>query len=230
MHIKNIHCMIEKMAEYCKCDIERGYENLDLTVAGPAIDILKDLCEAEYYARIAKAMEKEEEEEKREDEYGRMFYPRRRDSRGRFMSGRGRRGYDEPPYMHMPDMRDIRIMDGMSGYEGWEPDRDMDMSVGRMYYAGETNSSSRGGNRQGSNDGGARRTNGGNSRYGFSYDEYLEKRKGLNPGHPEEKKKREELLDNYLEELCDMSKEVVEGMTPEEKQKWKTKITKILNM
>lgn len=225
MHIKNIHCMIEKMAEYCKCDIEKGYERLDLKTTGPAIDILKDLCEAEYYARIAKAMEKEEEEEKLEQEVGRMFYPRRRNSRGQFMGG-GRRGYDEPPYMHMPDMRDIRIMDGMSGYEGWEPDRDMDILKGRMYYAGDR----QGTGREWSGNGQRSQVQGSESRYGFSHDEYLEKRKSLNPMQPEDKRKREELLDGYLEDLCDMSKEVVDGMTPEEKQKWKSKITKILNM
>lgn len=218
MHIKSIHCMIEKMAEYCKCDIERGYESLDLTVVGPAIDILKDLCEAEYYSRISKAMEKEEEEEKKEEEYGRMFYPRRRNSRGQFMRG-GRRGYDEPPYMHMPDMRDIRIMDGMGGYDSWEPDRDMDMSKGRMYYSDKGRDMDR--------DAWEKMPE---TRYGYSHDEYLEKRKGLNPMQPEDKKKRDELLDRSLEDLCDMSKEMVDGMTPEEKQKWKTKITKILNM
>lgn len=216
MHIKNIHCMIEKMAEYCKCDIEKGYDKLNLATAGAAVDILKDLCEAEYHARVSKAMEKEEEEEEMEERYGRMFYPRRRDSRGRFI---GRRGYDEPPYMHMPDMRDIRIMDGMSGYEGWETDRDMDVAKGRMYYA----------DKRGRDEwDGAYNTP--ESRYGFSHDEYLKKRKSLNPMQPEDKRRRDELLDGYLEDLGDMSKELVDGMTPEEKQKWKTKITKILNM
>lgn len=216
MHIKRIHEMVERLTECTKAAIDGDKVTVGQYPIGEVVDMIKDLCEAEYYAREAKAQEKEEEEDKKEEEYGRMFYPRRRDSRGRFMSNRGRYGFPEPPYIHMPEM------------EPWG--RDMDMMDGRMYYDGGRGSSG-GRTRQGSNDGGNRgTTRSGNSRYGFSHDEYLEKRKEHEGQDPENKRKRMELLDEYLEDLCDMSKEVVQGMTPEEKQMWKSKITKILNM
>lgn len=213
MHIKRIHEMVERLTECTKSAIEGDKTSVGKYPIGDVVDMIKDLCEAEYYAREAKCLEKEEEEE-----YGRMFYPRRRDSRGRFMSNRrGRYGYEEPPYMHMPLE--------MGEYEEWDPERDMDLKHGRMYYDGGRGRTSRGGTAgtaySGSNP---------MSRYGFSHDEYLQKRREHEGQDPESKKKRMELLDEYLEDLCDMSKEVVQGMSPEEKQMWKSKITKILNM
>lgn len=150
MHVKNIHCMIEKLAECAKCEVENGIEQLDTKEMGEVTDMIKDLCEAEYYARIAKAMEKSEEDEKKEDEYflkmlkeeygeeegEKRFYsgqPRSSTS-GRFMrrgDGRrsnrgGRRGYEEPMYEMTPEM--FRMYPA-------EHYRDMDRAEGRMYYS-----------------------------------------------------------------------------------------------
>lgn len=156
MHIKNIHCMVEKLAECAKCEVEKGIEQLNTEEMGEVTDMIKDLCEAEYYARIAKAMEKSEEENEAEekymkmkmkeehaddykrymDEYGedgeRRFYDNYRyKSSGRFApKGRGsympRRGYDEPPYYHMMP----------EDYKEHDPEywRDMDRKSGKMYY------------------------------------------------------------------------------------------------
>ena len=159
MHIKNIHCMIEKLAEYCKCDIEKGYDQLDVNVVGDAVDMLKDLCEAEYYAKIAKSMEKEEEDEKKENEYflkmlkeeygdeegEKRFYDNYRyKSSGRFApKGKGsympRRGYEEPPYYRMnPEM-----------YKEHDPEwyRDMDRQTkGVMYFSSPMSGNMSGGN------------------------------------------------------------------------------------
>lgn len=167
MHIKNIHCMVEKLAECAKCEVEKGIEQLNTEEMGAVTDMLKDLCEAEYYAREAKEMEKEEEDEKKENEYflkmlkeeygeeegEKRFYsgqPRSRTS-GRFMRrGDGRRrGYEEPPYYHMsPEM-----------YKEHDPEwyRDMDRVSGKMYYTptsggnsgGQSGSSMSGGNMSG---------------------------------------------------------------------------------
>ena len=191
MHIKHIHEMIEKLAEYCKCDIEKGYDKLDVNVVGGAVDMLKDLCDAEYYARLAKCLEKEEDENKEEekyflkmlkeekqDEYKRMkeeygedegerrFYDNYRYANGRFApkgrgsyeprrSGRrGRRGYEEMPYMMMPEMYDPEYY------------RDLDReNMGRMYYSGGGSS----GGSSGGNSGGSSGDNfGGNSGGGSS--------------------------------------------------------------
>lgn len=214
MHIKRMHEMIEKLTECTKSAMDGEKLTVGKYPIGDVVDMIKDLNEAEYYAKICKAMDEAEEEEK----HDRMFYPRRRDSRGRFVGNRGRYGYDEPPYMHMPlegmDMGEYRSMHGMSGTNYG---RDMDLKKGRMYY-----------------DDKQREWDDMDevmpSRYGFSHDEYLEKRKMYANQTPEDKKKRRELLDGYLEDLGDMSKEIVDGMTMEEKQLWKTKLTQILNM
>lgn len=181
MHIKHMHEMIEKLAEYGKCMVEAGAGSGDVNVVvtGQIVDMIKDLACAEKDARICKAMEKEEEEEKEEekrlikmlkeenkDEYKRMreeygeeeadrrFYDNWRHSDGRFArkgtgsyrprsSGR-RRGYEEPPYLHMP--LDYRM--DMEDYTAYPPEywRDMDRGMGKMYYTDGGSGGSYGGN------------------------------------------------------------------------------------
>ena len=130
MHIKNIHCMVEKLSEAAKHEVEtKSIKDINAKELGEVIDMIKDLSEAEYYAKITKAME--------ESEYGedydkdgpleqRMYYRGQpRDSMGRFTSGRrgrrgGRRGYE----MMMP-------MDDVYDEDYW---RQMDMMQGKMFY------------------------------------------------------------------------------------------------
>lgn len=202
MHIKHMHEMIEKLAEYGKCMVEAGAGSGDVNVVvtGQIVDMIKDLACAEKDARICKAMEKEEEEEKEEekrlikmlkeenkDEYKRMreeygeeeadrrFYDNWRHSDGRFArkgtgsyrprsSGR-RRGYEEPPYLHMP--LDYRM--DMEDYTAYPPEywRDMDRGMGKMYFTDGGSGGSYGGN-SGGNSGqsgnmGGSGMNGGNS-------------------------------------------------------------------
>lgn len=180
MHIKNIHCMVEKLAECAKCEVEKGIEQLNTEEMGAVTDMLKDLCEAEYYARIAKSMEKSEEDEKKENEYflkmlkeeygeeegEKRFYsgqPRSRTS-GRFMrrgdgrrSNSGRRGYEE--MMPMDYRMDI---EGYKMYpaEYW---RDVDRASGRMYFSGGGSSGSSGNSGGTSGQSGSSGMSGGNS-------------------------------------------------------------------
>lgn len=71
---------------------------------------------------------------------------------------------------------------------------------------------------------------GGNSRYGYSHDEYMEKRKEYPMTDAEGAKHRKQLLNDYMDDLYDMAKEMVSDMSPEEKQMWKNKLTQIVNM
>ena len=128
MHIKHIHEMIEKLSECACAELSSGIENVNTCEMGQVIDMIKDLADAEYHARISKAMEEADEDDRR-------YYDEYRYKSGRFApKGHGmRRGYNETPYWHMtPEM-----------YHDWDPDRDMDRDKhGRMYYT-EPKSSSR---------------------------------------------------------------------------------------
>lgn len=146
MHIKRMHEIVEKLTESALCEINKGIEYVNTEEYGEVTDMIKDIAEAEYYARLAKCLEKDEEEKKewekakeimrmkededfsREEENQRMFYrgqPRSRTS-GRYMrrgddrrSNRGRRGYSDPMMM---EEYDPYYLDYLRG----EPDR--------MYY------------------------------------------------------------------------------------------------
>lgn len=209
MHIKHIHCMVEKLSECASCELEKGIECVDTNEMGAVIDMIKDLCEAEYYAHISKAMEEEAEEE---EEGERRYYPRRRDSMGRFVGG-GRRGFEPYPFPMRPWMD-----------EETEWQRRNDVQEGRMYYPNQGS---------GTYSGGIKRESAmpprQMSRYGYSHDEYM-KSKQWDSADPEHHKMRKQKLDEYLNDLQEMGKEVVQDMTPEEKQLWKQKISKLMNL
>ena len=112
MHIKRIHEMIESLTECTKEAIESDQTCVGSYPIGEVVDMIKDLADAEYHARIAKAMEEAEEDDKEEEKYllkrfkeeygddeGRRYYDEWRYSSGRFApKGRGmRRGFDETP-------------------------------------------------------------------------------------------------------------------------------------
>lgn len=248
MHIKNIHCMIEKLAECAKCEIEKGIEQVNTEEMGEVTDMLKDLCEAEYYAKIAKAMEKAEEEDKKEDEYmlkrfkeefgeedgEKRYYDNYRYANGRFApKGRGsyeprrsgRRGYEEPMYMMTPEM-----------YHMYTPEmmRDMDRQDGRMYYSGgnsnsgsgnssSTSSGNSGGNRYyGGNESGSRDIREG--RAGQSRRSYMETKEMHKGNTPEEKQRKMKELEKYMSELSGDVTEMIEGASQEEKTMLKSKL------
>lgn len=115
-----------------------------------------------------------------------------------------------------------RRMNGNGGRRGYEPymnesdSRRMgEMGYGRMGYS--NNSSNQSSRSQG-------------TRYGYSHDEFLEAKKMYSLNDPEGKNKRMEALNDYLEDLTDSAKTLVMGMSPEEKQMWKSKINNIINM
>lgn len=84
----------------------------------------------------------------------------------------------------------------------------------------------RGGSQSGSRSGNySRGGQSSGSRYGYSHDEYMMSKKTSND--PE---KRKELLNTYMNDLQEMAKDMIEDMTPDEKQMWKVKLNKIMNM
>ena len=233
MHIKNIRCIEEKLAEAIKCEFEKGIDKVNTSEMGKATDMLKDAAEAEYYARIAKAMEKADSEDEEADKHmmkqlkeeygeddGRRYYDNYRYMRtGRFApKGRGtympRRGYETPIEYHMtPEM-----------YREHDPEyyRDVDRNIGRMYYTEtgmreNTGNSSRTGMRDGRE-----------GRSGASRRSYIET-KEMHPDNSQESKQAKmKELEKYMSDLGVDMAEMIKDMTPEERTLAKTKLTTLV--
>lgn len=233
MHIKNIRCIEEKLAEAIRCEFDKGIENVNTAEMGKATDMLKDAAEAEYYARIAKAMEEAEKEDEESQKYmlkqlkeeygeddGRRYYDNYRYMRtGRFApKGRGtympRRGYETPIEYHMtPEM-----------YREHDPEyyRDMDRDMGRMYYtetgmSGNTGDSSRTGMRDGRE-----------GRSGMSRRSYMQT-KEMHPDNSQESKQMKmKELEKYMGELSGDITEMIAGASNEEKTMLKAKLQTLM--
>ena len=219
MHIKNIHSMIEKLSECAKCELDKGIESIDTKEMGEVAEIIKELCEAEYYAKVSKAMDEHDFDNAEEimDDGRRGYRGQPRDSRGRYM----RRGYEEM-MGYMPEMY-----------------RDMDRdSMGRMYYTGNTSTGgsqgqSNSGSSMGSSNSGSMGYSDGmmrdsrEGRSGQSRRSYMET-KEMHKGNSEEDKmakKRE--LDKWMSDFSSDVKELVGDMTAEEKTLLKTRLNNL---
>lgn len=250
MHIKRIHEMVEELTECTLSAIKANESRVGDFAIPDVIDMIKDLCCAEKDAREAKEKEKEEEDEKKENEYflkmlkeeygeeegEKRFYsgqPRSRTS-GRFMSrGDGRRrGYEEPPYLHMPV--DYRM--DMEDYTAYPPEywRDMDRKgMNRLYYtdggSGGSYEGSSGGNSGQSGNMGGSGMSGGNS--GGNVRGYSD---GYNDGYSEgERNGRKQGGNSRYERAKRGYEEVKEshkGNTPEDKQLTMREAEKVLNV
>ena len=210
MHIERIHKMIECLTEKALGELDKGVENVNTEEMGEAVDMIKDLCEAEYKAVIVKSMKKADEEEEEynkellralKDKYGeeggRRFYDHYRYANGRFApKGKGtyRRGYEEPPYMHM--------------YPEAEHMRDMDRDYGKMYYTEPVNES-------------------GYDRAKRNYTETKEMHSGTTP---EDKEQRMKALDKYIKTVTnEIIKIVSDNATTEEKSLIKNNMNNLMS-
>lgn len=210
MHIERIHKMIECLTEKALGELDKGVENVNTEEMGEAVDMIKDLCEAEYKAVIVKSMKKADEEEEEynkellralKDKYGeeggRRFYDHYRYANGRFApKGKGtyRRGYEEPPYMHM--------------YPEAEHMRDMDRDYGKMYYTEPVNES-------------------GYDRAKRNYTETKEMHSGTTP---EDKEQRMKALDKYIKTVTnEIIKIVSDNATAEEKSLIKNNMNNLMS-
>lgn len=135
---KPLKKLCEKLEESITAEFNKGVKQIDVMEMKEAIDMLKDLYEAKekmvkacYYKQIVEAMEEHDfdDEEDIMDEGRKGYRGQPRDSMGRYMSRRNRRGrrmgYTEPPYYHMMPDYDMDSMEHM---------RDMDKMDGKMYY------------------------------------------------------------------------------------------------
>ena len=222
MHIKRIHEMIESLTECTKEAIESDQTCVGSYPIGEVVDMIKDLADAEYHARIAKALEEAEEDDKEEEKYllkrfkeeygddeGRRYYDEWRYSSGRFApKGRGmRRGFDETPYWHMtPEMY-----------------RDMDIDMDRMYsYPRKTGRERKTDRNYYGGDSGMRDSREGKS--GMSRKTYMESKQMYSSDTPENKQHKMRDLETYMRELSDDVTEMISDSTPEEKTMLKAKL------
>ena len=224
MHIKNSRCIEKKLAEAIKCEFEKGIESINTSEMAKVIDMLKDVTEAEYHARIAVAMEKSEKDNEDSERYmmkkfietyeddGRRYYDVWRYNNGHFApKGKGtRRGYEEniPEYHMTPEM-----------YKNYSPEyfRDMDRDFGKMYY---TDTSSINMTRTPMRDVKEGRS-------GMSRRTYMETKEIHKGNTPQDKDVKMKDLDHYLNELGEDVKEMIIDATPEEKQLMKTKLSNL---
>lgn len=209
MHIERIHKMVECLTEKTLSELDKGIENVNTEEMSEAVDMIKDLCEAEYKAVIVKSMKKADEEEEEynkellralKDEYGeesgRRFYDHYRYANGRFApKGKGtyRRGYEEPPYMHM--------------YPEAEHMRDMDRDYGKMYYTESVNESG----------------------YDRAKRMYTETKEMHKANTPEDKEHKMKALDGYIKELGGDITQLIGDMTAEERNLMRTKLSTLVS-
>lgn len=217
MDIKRMHDMIEKLSECAKSEFEKGIENVNTDEMGKVTDMLKDLAEAIYYRTLTNIM-KESDVEDVLGMLDRRFYDDYRyKTTGRYApkgkgSYVGRRGYEEPPYMHMMNREDLDDWDSMSERERM---RDLDRaSRGRMYYT-ETEPMHKDGGMRDSREG----------RAGMMRKGYMETKEMHKGTTPQDKEANMHSLESYLKELSEDLTGLLADMTPEERQMAKTKIT-----
>lgn len=216
MHIERIHKMQECLTEKAVNELEKGVENVDTSEMGQVVDMIKDLAEAEYHSIISKAMKKADEEEEEYDkellrslkaeygeESGRRYYDQYRYANGRFApKGRGtRRGYEEPPYYHMP-----------VNYNDMEYMRDMDKSQGKMYYSEPI------------------APHVSESNYDRAKRHYTETKEMHSGITPEDKEQRMKALDKYIKTVTnEIIKIVSDNATAEEKNLIKSNINNLVS-
>lgn len=216
MHIERMHKMQECLTEKAVNELEKGIENVDTSEMGQVVDMIKDLAEAEYHSIISKAMKKADEEEEEYDkellrslkaeygeESGRRYYDQYRYANGRFApKGRGtRRGYEEPPYYHMP-----------VNYNDMEYMRDMDKSRGKMYYSEPI------------------APHVSESNYDRAKRHYTETKEMHSGITPEDKEQRMKALDKYIKTVTnEIIKIVSDNATAEEKNLIKSNINNLVS-
>lgn len=225
MHIKNIHSIIERLSECVKCEVDKGIDQVDTKEMGEVADIIKDLCEAEYYAKISKAMDEAEYGEDYDymgayDEHERKGYRGQpRDSRGRYMS---RRSYTEPMMMH-DDMREKDYMDGRMYYGGSTGGNTSNMGGASSGMSGGSSNTGSRGYSEGGQMSSRMQRDGREGRSGESRRGYMESKE---TGKDKSEKMHE--LETYMKDLSEDVTEMIGGMSPEEKALMKNKMQTLM--
>lgn len=208
-----MHKWAKQIMECVKAKVDGiGIDNFE----GQNLDDLKDFTEiAKNIAcfdkdyRIVEAMEKSEDNEdimrmleQYEDYPDRRYYDHYRYANGRFApKGRGtRRGYEEPPYYHMP-----------VNYNDMEYMRDMDKGQGKMYYSEPI------------------APHVSESGYDRAKRNYTETKEMHKNNTPEDKEHKMKVLDGYIKELGGDITQLIGDMTAEERNLMRTKLSTLVS-
>ena len=225
--------MIEKLTKCAEMELEKGVENINAEEMSEVTDMIKDLAEAEYYAKISKAMDESEYGVDYDymgayDEHERKGYrgqPRSKTS-GRFMRrGDGRRSYIPMMYEHdynWDDMEYQRDMDRNSHNRMYYTDGNMSGSSSSGMNSGSMGSS--GGNR-GYSDGGRGNSE---SRYDRARRGYEETKSMHKDNSAESKQMKMKSLEDYTKELASDITDMVQDMSAEEKTLLKQKMQMLM--
>lgn len=223
-----MHKWAKQIMECVKAKVDGiGIENFE----GQNLDDLKDwteiakniVCFDKDY-NIVESMKKSEDNEdimrmleQYEDYPERRFYDHYRYANGRFApKGRGtRRGYAEPPYYHqMP--QDYREWESMPEAERM---RDLDRAMlGRMFFTEPMRDDGMKSDTHDVKEG----------RAGVNRRSYIETKELHNGDSAADKDAKMKELEKYMKSLSEDVTELFSGMSPEEKQLTKTKLTTLV--
>ena len=224
-----MHKWAKQIMECVKAKVDGiGIDNFE----GQNLDDLKDFTEiAKNIAcfdkdyRIVEAMEKSEDNEdimrmleQYEDYPDRRFYDNYRYMRtGKYApkgkgSYIGRRGYIEPPYLHMyPDYSDYDDMGKLTDM------RDMDRGIGRMYFTEPVSGTT-------SSDMEMPESN-----YDRAKRNYTETKEMHKNNTPDDKEHKMKALDGYIKELGGDITQLIGDMTAEERNLMRTKLSTLVS-
>ena len=224
-----MHKWAKQIMECVKAKVDGiGIDNFE----GQNLDDLKDFTEiAKNIAcfdkdyRIVEAMEKSEDNEdimrmleQYEDYPDRRFYDNYRYMRtGKYApkgkgSYIGRRGYIEPPYLHMyPDYSDYDDMGKLTDM------RDMDRGIGRMYFTEPVSGTTPSDMEMPE------------SNYDRAKRNYTETKEMHKANTPEDKEHKMKALDGYIKELGGDITQLIGDMTAEEKNLLRSKMSTLVS-
>ena len=224
-----MHKWAKQIMECVKAKVDGiGIDNFE----GQNLDDLKDFTEiAKNIAcfdkdyRIVEAMEKSEDNEdimrmleQYEDYPDRRFYDNYRYMRtGKYApkgkgSYIGRRGYIEPPYLHMyPDYPDYDDMGKLTDM------RDMDRGIGRMYFTEPVSGTTPSDMEMPE------------SNYDRAKRNYTETKEMHKANTPEDKEHKMKALDGYIKELGGDITQLIGDMTAEEKNLLRSKMSTLVS-
>lgn len=220
--MEDLKSMKKSLINCVQSQINGNLKEVDAKELGEAVDMIKDLEEAIYYATITKAMEEGDKEKKKHEGLGNPY---------------------QQPQNTMFYPVYLRDMDKPYGRMYYDGNYNMGSAGGRMYYDGA--SYAQGGN---SNSGGQGGNSGGSTSGSRNYQERMmlpyyeypmdmmrDHREGRSPmsrkNYMESKEKSHDSsthmkeLEKYLQELSQDITEMINNATPEEKQLLQQKIS-----